>query len=228
MPSIAQESPTVHGSKKRTRKVIPIPPGKRRRRSVDIDVGGEGGDPMQQSPSGSPPQERQHQQPHQLQRRQQPRSKNTSLEDDAEEEETTSPANLMSRCHICFRRPDLKTYKNSFADCESCGQRTCYVCIRECLGPGSNIDTMQAAEPVPPNTITTTTAAAATTTTSSVEGDTSFTMTDADAEANNEQVWTRESAAGSRHRRMVCSRCCVERGQDGEVVCLGCLQYLEG
>jgi hypothetical protein len=130
----------------------------------------------------------------------------------------------MGRCHICSRRPDLKTYKNSFADCEGCGQRTCYVCIRECLGWGSN--NINILEPVLPDA---TTATAAKATTTSVQGDTSFTMTDADAEeARNEQVWTREGGDGSKHRRMVCSRCCVERGQDGEVVCLGCLQYLEG
>jgi hypothetical protein len=26
-----------------------------------------------------------------------------------------------------------------------------------------------------------------------------------------------------KHKRMVCSRCCVERGTEGEVWCLGCL-----
>jgi hypothetical protein len=25
------------------------------------------------------------------------------------------------------------------------------------------------------------------------------------------------------HKRMICSRCCVERGTEGEVCCLGCL-----
>lgn len=29
---------------------------------------------------------------------------------------------------------------------------------------------------------------------------------------------------GTQHRGMVCSRCCVERGVDGEVRCLGCLR----
>jgi hypothetical protein len=30
------------------------------------------------------------------------------------------------------------------------------------------------------------------------------------------------------HRKMICSRCCVERGPDGDVVCLGCLPFVEG
>jgi hypothetical protein len=27
---------------------------------------------------------------------------------------------------------------------------------------------------------------------------------------------------------MVCSRCCIERGAEGDIVCLGCLPRLEG
>lgn len=40
-----------------------------------------------------------------------------------------------------------------------------------------------------------------------------------------EQVggWT-----GRGHRDMICSRCCVERGSYGDVVCLGCLAWMEG
>lgn len=29
---------------------------------------------------------------------------------------------------------------------------------------------------------------------------------------------------GEAHREMICSACCVERGADGEVWCLGCLR----
>lgn len=32
---------------------------------------------------------------------------------------------------------------------------------------------------------------------------------------------------GTGHRGMVCSRCCVERGTEGEVLCLGCLRTEE-
>ncbi|TLD26383.1 hypothetical protein PspLS_04818 [Pyricularia sp. CBS 133598] len=50
---------------------------------------------------------------------------------------TSAPANTTSTlapCHICQRRPTKKSDLDSFADCEGCGMRTCYVCIRECLG----------------------------------------------------------------------------------------------
>ncbi|EPE31525.1 hypothetical protein GLAREA_12281 [Glarea lozoyensis ATCC 20868] len=43
----------------------------------------------------------------------------------------------LSPCHICRRKPTSKHELDGFADCEGCGERTCYVCIRECLGSGS-------------------------------------------------------------------------------------------
>lgn len=33
---------------------------------------------------------------------------------------------------------------------------------------------------------------------------------------------------GQGHKGMVCSRCCVERGTEGEVWCLGCLRAERG
>lgn len=33
---------------------------------------------------------------------------------------------------------------------------------------------------------------------------------------------------GSGHRRVICSQCCVERGSEGDVVCLGCLAGMRG
>ncbi|KAL4730519.1 hypothetical protein ACLX1H_002555 [Fusarium chlamydosporum] len=41
---------------------------------------------------------------------------------------------LVAPCHICHRRPTKKTHLDSFADCQGCGERTCFVCIRECHG----------------------------------------------------------------------------------------------
>jgi hypothetical protein len=43
----------------------------------------------------------------------------------------------LNPCHICRRKPTAKHELDSFADCEGCGERTCYVCIRECLGSGA-------------------------------------------------------------------------------------------
>lgn len=45
----------------------------------------------------------------------------------------TTNTNL-SPCHICHRKPTKRAELDSYADCEGCGERTCYVCIRECLG----------------------------------------------------------------------------------------------
>lgn len=62
-------------------------------------------------------------------------------------------------------------------------------------------------------------------------GEVSFTMLDADDEEHQAQPARQEQGGwttGGGHRRVVCSRCCVERGQDGEVVCLGCLPFVEG
>lgn len=30
------------------------------------------------------------------------------------------------------------------------------------------------------------------------------------------------------HRSVVCSRCCIERGAEGDVACLGCFSRMEG
>lgn len=215
-----------HPSPSIPRKIIPLPPGKRQRTLADdicIDFDGE---PMQRSPISSPaqrrdrPEDRQHH----------PRSKE-ALGDKSRAAGPNpipeAPAkSLMLRCHICFRKPTKKTDLDSFADCLGCGERTCYVCIRECLGWALNLPP---AEPKtlgpnshPPPSLD--------------AGETSFTMLDADADdhtppppaaverTTHEHGWTR----GGGHRRVVCSRCCVERGQDGEVVCLGCLPFVEG
>lgn len=286
MPSVAQESPAVHPSKKRrrddgslpvpsyagllatsslpsanrptlsshgiltekgfdpdvlfsprhyhplaaARKIIPLPPGKRQRTTWDDRDAGTEEDVMQRSSPNSPL--RGHRVHH---GQQQPSSRGLFRQESRGSPRPAAPAvataapppsnssTLMGRCHICFRRPNKKSDLDSFADCQGCGQRTCYVCMRECLGWGPTIET-QATRLDPTATPTTD------------EGDTSFTMVDADTEhqpsapapeldnLGHEQGWTR----GGGHRQMVCSRCCVEKGQDGDVVCLGCLPFVEG
>ena len=37
-----------------------------------------------------------------------------------------------------------------------------------------------------------------------------------------------EGWSGRGHREVICSGCCVERGSEGDVVCLGCLAGMEG
>ncbi|KAH6853850.1 hypothetical protein B0I37DRAFT_17071 [Chaetomium sp. MPI-CAGE-AT-0009] len=304
MPSVAQESPTVQSSRKRrrddndhqftpaantphgifhqndrahhqssalaNRKTIPLPPGKRHRTTVDIEIEADG-EPMQRSPSNSPQRHhhghRDHQQTRDASRTGETRSPSTLRNP------TAAPS--MSRCHICSRKPNKKSDLDSFADCQGCGQRTCYVCIRECLGWGGGgpspypySPTTRRTHPHPhphphpqpqpqpqaqphnptpsvsegPRSARAFPSPTATTTNTPIglsaeeAGETSFTMLDADDEEQHQQAqhdaagreheqgWTR----GGGHRRVVCSRCCVERGQDGEVVCLGCLPFVEG
>jgi len=147
---------------------------------------------------------------------------------------TTTSAVLMSRCHVCFRKPAKKSDLDSFADCQGCGQRTCYVCIRECIGwqadgnvtlSGGDSDTGLSESPL--------------------ASDASFTMVDAgepvgldmdqDDRPDHSQTSSQTDARGLHrpqesngwarggHRQTICSQCCIERGQDGDVVCLGCL-----
>ncbi|KAK3383256.1 hypothetical protein B0T24DRAFT_42012 [Lasiosphaeria ovina] len=155
----------------------------------------------------------------------------------------TSSANLMGRCHICFRKPSKKLDLDSFADCQGCGQRTCYVCIRECSGWS------------PPHPLAESMLGGGTISETPTE---SFMMPDADFEcavdmgrdnsgrevhhyhhrpyisqelsSDNPTHRRQQGPEGwwGGHRQMVCSRCCVERGEDGDVVCLGCLPFIEG
>lgn len=106
---------------------------------------------------------------------------------------------ITAPCHICHRRPRRKVDLDSLANCEGCGQRTCFVCLRECLGWTEN------GTPIEPTATPMTT----TTTTATTP-----------PPQKQQQPWSTTSHG---HRRMVCSRCCVERGEDGDVVCLGCV-----
>jgi hypothetical protein len=45
-------------------------------------------------------------------------------------------------------------------------------------------------------------------------------------EDRDARVW--EKGRLKEHKRMVCSQCCVERGTEGEVWCLGCVRAEEG
>lgn len=118
----------------------------------------------------------------------------------------TSP--LMLPCHVCQRKPRRKSDLDSQADCEGCGQRACFVCLRECSGWTAGIDSINSADSI------------------SIDDYEGQTPTD---ETNHmlshfAKKQSRPWSASSRgHRRIVCSRCCVERGEDGEVVCLGCM-----
>ncbi|EJT81621.1 hypothetical protein GGTG_01599 [Gaeumannomyces tritici R3-111a-1] len=126
---------------------------------------------------------------------------------------TTQPARTSSAlapCHVCARRPTKKSDLDSFADCQGCRSRTCYVCMRECLGWGVNDPALGNSNRTQPSS--------------------SFRMEDApespvDDEAGSRDKYPVWARGGGGHRQMVCSRCCVEQGADGDVICLGCLQH---
>ncbi|PHH64532.1 hypothetical protein CDD81_4311 [Ophiocordyceps australis] len=110
---------------------------------------------------------------------------------------TTSTSPSHSPCHICHRRPNNKASLDAFADCQGCGQRTCFVCVRECHGWAvPDEDEAAAAEE------------------------------EEEQEQEKEKPWLRGPEAvclDAGHRAVVCSRCCVEMGSQGDVMCLGCL-----
>ncbi|KAH6670713.1 hypothetical protein B0J14DRAFT_596910 [Halenospora varia] len=119
----------------------------------------------------------------------------------------------LSPCHICYRKPGNLTELDSFADCESCGKRACYVCIRQCLGSVA-----------------------------AVERDTEMVMGEGDwigvemgYEGDVESGRGNEDSGNdvkldvtAGHKNKICSRCCMERGSEGEVFCLGCVRAEEG
>ncbi|KAL1884267.1 hypothetical protein VTK73DRAFT_3251 [Phialemonium thermophilum] len=140
---------------------------------------------------------------------------------------TGSSQLLLTRCHICHRKPAKRIDIDSFADCQGCGQRTCFVCLRQCLGwgPYQMEDTLQ----LPPNTNMSNSfimkyAAGSTSgqNNSATLNNESEQHTD-DGNGSEADRWVKEG-----HHQVVCSRCCVEKGPDGDIVCLGCLPFVEG
>lgn len=139
---------------------------------------------------------------------------------------------LLTPCYICHRRPTKKSDLDSFAECQGCGDRACFVCIRQCHGWNADDGMSVLSEQEVLSR--------------------SFHMEDADdmeSEPRDERHERREHEmndawsvyrrcenaakdikgwAASGHRSVVCSRCCVEKGREGEVVCLGCLSGMSG
>lgn len=143
---------------------------------------------------------------------------------------------LLAPCHICHRKPTKKVQLDSYADCQGCGERTCFVCIRQCqeaaIGREHDI------------TLATHNISSASFETGDCTGD-HATIPKFVANHNYKaQATTQASSNGIRqegqsaqdtkgwhaqgHRTVICSRCCIERGAEGDVVCLGCLSTLEG
>lgn len=131
----------------------------------------------------------------------------------------------LSPCHICRRKPTVKSELDAFADCEECTERTCYICIRECLGIGARdrieVDREQDSRPM--HLSFTETDDGMDVCANSIFGFTNTYDTPVfDCEEVEDKNWGKPSQCG--HKRMICSRCCVEKGTEGEVWCLGCLR----
>ncbi|OAX83954.1 hypothetical protein ACJ72_01675 [Emergomyces africanus] len=45
----------------------------------------------------------------------------------------------LSPCHICHRRPTTRSTLDAYADCDLCAERTCYICLRECMAVDCNV-----------------------------------------------------------------------------------------
>lgn len=133
----------------------------------------------------------------------------------------------LAPCHICHRRPTKKSDLDSFADCEGCGERTCFICMRNCVGLYREVDAAGEDEDE---------------TCAREAPSRSFCMDDADAppvedQGRQDETGVKDEGDGEGdtgkwwaggHRGVVCSRCCVEMGPDGEIACLGCLSRMEG
>ncbi|KAJ5915279.1 hypothetical protein N7454_011033 [Penicillium verhagenii] len=48
--------------------------------------------------------------------------------------QSTSPSALRP-CHICYRRPTTRQVLDAYADCDLCGERACFICLRQCDSP---------------------------------------------------------------------------------------------
>ena len=171
----------------------------------------------------------------------------------------TATAASLAPCHICHRRPTKKSDLDSFAECQGCGGRACYICIRECQGwsadSNDNYDDNEDVNDEPEHLSRSCTmedvdeylmqreeeeeelqhqlsnprgvAAAMMEIGRARARGTSTTGTYAGARSKDNNKKNKGWAA-SRHRAVVCSACCIERGEAGEIVCLGCLPGLEG
>lgn len=131
----------------------------------------------------------------------------------------------LTPCHICHRKPTKKSHLDSFAQCQGCGEQTCFVCIRECMGWNVDDGSVLCEQEVLSRSFHMGDAdedTAAQFEHSSVQGN------NASQDGYDEEDLRRKGWDAGGHRGMVCSRCCIERGAEGDIVCLGCLPRLEG
>lgn len=122
----------------------------------------------------------------------------------------TNTATLLDPCHICRRKPTKKSDLDSFAACQGCEARTCFVCLRECQG--WSVDAHKNEDGDGDVDIAEQEALSR-----------SFHMTDAGDEPPARTTHGGAGWAAGEHKAVVCSQCCIEKGANGDIVCLGCL-----
>ncbi|KAM0305576.1 hypothetical protein HYE67_008497 [Fusarium culmorum] len=121
--------------------------------------------------------------------------------------------NALAPCHICHRRPTKKTHLDSFADCQGCGERACFVCLRECHGWNTDGVSGVSEQEMLSRSFHM----------DDVDNEPQHSATSKDGQQQSNEGW---KAVG--HQAVVCSRCCIERGTEGDVTCLGCFSRMEG
>ncbi|ROT37415.1 hypothetical protein SODALDRAFT_196160 [Sodiomyces alkalinus F11] len=148
---------------------------------------------------------------------------------------------LLEPCHICRRKPTKKSDLDSYADCEGCQSRTCFICLRQC--PGWTTEYLG-----PPRRSATQTDEADQETSDQDVLSRSFHMDDADdpPEGQEKERGGQDDGGGEKqahkmngqgqektnwwasgeHRQVICSRCCIERGKEGDIACFGCLSRI--
>jgi hypothetical protein len=60
------------------------------------------------------------------------RNSSPSAADTKGEKEHVQPEINQTPCHACKRHPRMLTQLSLWMDCTRCGERTCYICIRNC------------------------------------------------------------------------------------------------
>ncbi|KAH8884508.1 hypothetical protein GQ53DRAFT_846227 [Thozetella sp. PMI_491] len=154
-----------------------------------------------------------------------------------------------NHCHICGRRPRVLADLDAYADCQGCGNRTCYVCIRQCLGwsdeqaeehgrrhAAAEHDKAMHDDTAPEEEQEDRKHEHREKTGGQQDND-MYDISQSSAGCQEATATVRDPPAGGPgkdqegmwwggHRTMICSRCCIEKGADGDVVCLGCLPFV--
>ena len=133
-------------------------------------------------------------------------------------------------CHICRRRPSDRAQLDRYADCEGCGARTCFVCMRQCEGDFAGFrDGLELDVEGDFDCLASSFERRGSGTGASdgvdIGGGDCFRNREREGNNDGKGIWEKERVMG--HRRKVCRECCVELGAEGEVRCLGCYRVGE-